>query len=601
MAKMKINITYPSIDLIKGFNELANECKTIFTFSIHSTPNADIKVFLTRLNDSAEDYSFAQINIGGAGWQHYTSGTLVNLGTFIDRSTGETLGYAQFRIVVGNAYLLNLKLSERDELGNEYVSVSTGDACNLTKVEVADITNQQSEEKIISRCNSDPYCGFLPKPTAADDEYTVNDGETKLLDVALNDDSGSNLATKRVVLDAPPSEGTATVVDNKVEYIHTGATNTIDTFTYHIINDVGVSSNIATVTINIPYVDDGSSIPYYPVTIHWAGGNGKGDRYTTNPTAAFTESYGVMLKRTESDGTVRETDIPNNTKITNFLEDDVIHSTIPANQIRALAIRYHNVDRFAVDINTSMPNLDKIRMRGNWSSLGDWDLSNLTKLNYFDISMCFINTLQLPPTDENDTDNYFTYAYLGHYERSDNAYQVQRPRPAEYENEAAPRQVVNTLMRRAFYSNVSDATPAAIETKHFNSQTSTGTLYYDGVNYHKLLIDKGWDIKHISTEETVDFGSSSVGTATLDFMTSHHNWDLVIPTGVDWLTADKSEGLYSNDVQTITFTATENTTGAQRSTEIYLRKIKEYPRTTGNAHEDGTEFHYRAVIIVTQP
>lgn len=595
---MTIDIINPTIDLIKGLVESSNSCWSIFTFSIHTSPNAELKVFLNRMNNHFEDYDFAQLMVNGE-WRTYTSGTTFNI--------GET-GVTSFRVIIRNAHLLNLKANEPqtevDEWGNEYISSTDGvtqTICSLTEVVVADLTNQREEATVISRCNSDPICGLFERPVAVDDEYIVEEGETQTLDVTANDQANSNLVSLRVVMVDPPTHGTYIIDYDKVIYTHTGSTNVVDTFTYKVKNDKNAESNIATVSITIPYVDEGSNIPYYPITNHWAGSNGKSDRYTTNPTADFTEPYGVLLQKTESDGTIRETGIANGTKITNFLEGDKIHSTIPHSQIRALAIRYHNINGFEVDLNTAMPNLDKIRMRGNWTSLGHWDLSNLTKLNYFDISMCFIHTLQLPPTDENDTENYFTYAYLGHYERSDNAYQVQRPRPAEYENEAAPRQVVNVLMRRAFYSNVPDATASAVETKHFNSQTSTGTLYFDGVNYHKLLIDKGWDIKHISTEEEVNFSSNAAGTATLDFMTSHHNWDLVIPTDVTWLTADKSAGSYSLDVQTITLSATANTTGAPRTATIYLRKIKEYPRTTGNSWEDGTEFHYRASITVTQP
>lgn len=352
-------------------------------------------------------------------------------------------------------------------------------------------------------------------------------------------------------------------------------------------------------------------IPYYPITRHWAGHSGKGDTYTVRATAAFTKSYGIMLQRTLADGTIRETDQSNSIKWYDFYEDDILHSTIPPNQLKKLAIRYHRVKGFAIDLNIEAPNIEYIRMRGNWAELGHWDLSNLRKLNYFDIAMNFIHTLNLPVTGPDDVDNNFYYAYAGFYRSSNNNSNENRPRPAEYENEAAPRQVINTLMRRAYYSNISDTTvfdPSNTEYKNFNTDSNVGTLYYDNINYHNELCKKGWQVKHISTVENVDFSSSNAGTAILEFLTTYHNWDIIIPADADWLTADQYSGLYVqadvngeyNPTQ-VTLSATANTTGAPRSTVIEVRKIKEYPRTTGKEIEDKTEFHYSAKVTITQP
>lgn len=320
-------------------------------------------------------------------------------------------------------------------------------------------------------------------------------------------------------------------------------------------------------------------VPYYKLTEHRAGHSGKtGNRYEVWYTSGGAPEAGVLLERRKVDDTVRETSLSNNQYISpNFLEDDTVASTIPLNKLRIFKARYHNIDRLLFTPSIHAPNLEYIKLRGNYTALGDFDLTNNRKLNYLDISMCSITSIALPVTGPSDTDNYFTFAYLGHYEYS----------------MFAPRQVVNALMRRAFYSKVSDAQAWAVETKRFNSEACTGSLYYDGVNYHKLLTDKGWRIEHISTEEVVNFSSTASETKGLDLMTTKHNWQLVIPAEGSWLTADVYDGGPLNTVQTTNLTATVNNTGAPRSVVVALRKLK--------VDEPTFEFHYSAKITITQP
>lgn len=730
MAKMTIDIINPTIDLIKGLTSTVNSCLTVYTFDIQSSPNAFIKVFLERINNEPEDYSYAQIKHEGR-WSQYTSGT----GYTLD-STGST----QFRVVIRNAYLMNLSsTSTTDDEGNEVISSETEDeVCAMTQVTVADITNSLSEETVLTRCNSDANCMLFEDPIAYDDEFTVNGGETKTLDILANDDGRSSLVALRINLTSNPTEGTISVENDKVVYVHTGLTNTIDTFTYQAINDEGGISNTATVEVTIPFEGDSSTLTFYPLTQHSEGESGKtGNRYDLSVIDGYTPPDGVLLERKQADGTIRETGFADNVYITpSFLEGDTVASTVPLDKIKTFSGRYHNIKSLLFTPSADAPNLEYLKLRGNWANLGNLDLTNNTKLYYLDISKNYIDSISLPVTDANDTNNYFTFAYLGDYTN----------------NAPAPRQVVNTLMRRAFYSNVSDATTTGVETKRFNSASSVGSLYYDSVNYHKLLIDKGWSIEHISTVESVTFPSTVIvhtttetasnistgitmdgnggvtGTgsydlavdlpidthialkedyykssssdypsgsfefkypdgyvkvkftisaangagdlyvdgvlvndnfttyanysrkdyvwdimkdgkvlgqtvdqpititrtrtrdydviesglkyynnysfeaqATLDFMTSHHNWELEIPSGISWLSTDNLSGVASNVVQSINLTAQPNDTGASRSTPVYLKKIKEYPRTTSNAAEDGTEYHYKATINITQP
>lgn len=321
-------------------------------------------------------------------------------------------------------------------------------------------------------------------------------------------------------------------------------------------------------------------VPYYKLTEHRAGHSGKtGNRYEVYPTSGNTPVAGILLERRKAGDTVRETSRPNNQYITpDFLEDDTVASTIPLNKLRIFKARYHNIDRLLFTPSVHAPNLEYIKLRGNYTTLGNLDLTNNRKLNYLDISINHIDSIALPVTGPSDTDNYFTFAYLGHFEYS----------------MFAPRQVVNALMRRAFYSKVSDATVSGTEIKHFNSDACTGSLYYDGVNYHKLLVDKGWRIDHISTEEDVNFSSSASQTKGLDLMTTKHNWQLVIPAEASsWLSADVYDGGPLNQVQTTNLTATANNTGAPRSVVVALRKLK--------VDQPTFEFHYSAKITITQP
>lgn len=134
------------------------------------------------------------------------------------------------------------------------------------------------------------------------------------------------------------------------------------------------------------------------------------------------------------------------------------------------------------------------------------------------------------------------------------------------------------------------------------TDTGNGTLVINGINMHYDLVNsKNWNVNHLSVEGfSKSFSSSAAGSLSLDFMTSHHNYNIVIENAT-WLTCTNPTGNYSLEVQTLNFTATDNNTGSPRSTVIKFRKIKEYPRTTSQINEDGDEYHHAAWITITQP
>lgn len=96
-------------------------------------------------------------------------------------------------------------------------------------------------------------------PTAANDTATANAGSSVTIDVLTNDaDPNGDLLT--IIIDGPPSHGTATVTNGKVIYTATAGFSGTDSFTY-IVSDGKGGTATATVTIT---VTAGSTI-YLPV------------------------------------------------------------------------------------------------------------------------------------------------------------------------------------------------------------------------------------------------------------------------------------------------------------------------------------------------
>ena len=332
-------------------------------------------------------------------------------------------------------------------------------------------------------------------------------------------------------------------------------------------------------------------IPYYNLTRHYGGQSGNtANKYTVNPISGYSPEAGILLERREENGTIRETGIPNSTYLSpSFKDNDIVASTIPLNKISTLKARYHMIKEILFVPSLHTPNITNFDLRGNWTELKHLDMTNCRKLQYLVTSMCYIDSIALPSTGPNDNDNYFSWGYLGHYDRSD-----RRQMP--------PIQVIDAVTKRAYYSKIADSTTSSTTVKSLADDTGNGHLLVDGINMHEQLVNnKNWVVRHLSVETfNKSFTSSAAGTLTLDFLTSHHNYDVVIENA-PWLTCSNPTGSYSLRPQTLNFQATENTTGSSRSTVIKLRKIKEYPRTVSRANEHNTEFHHAAYITITQP
>ena len=97
------------------------------------------------------------------------------------------------------------------------------------------------------------FLGNLP-PDASDDSGLVATGATAVIDILANDtDADGVLNPTTVVIVDQPTHGTITInpTNGAITYQHDGGTNTSDTFTYTINDEVGATSGVATVTVTV--------------------------------------------------------------------------------------------------------------------------------------------------------------------------------------------------------------------------------------------------------------------------------------------------------------------------------------------------------------
>ncbi|HMP18230.1 MAG TPA: Ig-like domain-containing protein, partial [Gemmatales bacterium] len=99
---------------------------------------------------------------------------------------------------------------------------------------------------------------FNQPPVAADDEATLDEGDSIIIDLAANDsDSDGTLDLTSIEIVDQPLHGQININnDGTVTYTHDGSETTSDSFTYTIRDNGGKVSNIATVTLTINPVDD---------------------------------------------------------------------------------------------------------------------------------------------------------------------------------------------------------------------------------------------------------------------------------------------------------------------------------------------------------
>ncbi len=89
-------------------------------------------------------------------------------------------------------------------------------------------------------------------PVAQNDTATLQVNQTATIDVLANDTStGGTLNPAAITISVPPAHGTASVMNGKVQYSPTSGYSGLDTFQYSVKDNLGTTSNTATVSINI--------------------------------------------------------------------------------------------------------------------------------------------------------------------------------------------------------------------------------------------------------------------------------------------------------------------------------------------------------------
>jgi hypothetical protein len=302
-----------------------------------------------------------------------------------------------------------------------------------------------------------------------------------------------------------------------------------------------------------------------------------------------------MLQRRKADDTIRETEVPNGTKISpSFIDSDIVASTVPLHKLTKLHARYHNIKKLLFTPSIDTPQLKEILLRGNRMVIDHWDFTNCVHIEKIENSMGLLKAISLPPRSQ-DEYNFFDFCYIGHF------YEIYDYRDGNNYEGQSPPEVIDALIERAYFSNISYSSPNNIGTryKQFSTDPNNGHLYH-GANrtlpYHKILAqERNWNIKHLSLESfNVELNSNAqTKSFHLYNSTSAHEIDVNLPDNPTWLSLDKNYFYPDvNNIQNLNITVTANDTGAPRSTIIWFRKLKTYD----NLHE----MHYKAKVVVTQ-
>jgi Bacterial Ig domain/FG-GAP-like repeat len=91
-----------------------------------------------------------------------------------------------------------------------------------------------------------------PAPIAANDTATLQANKSVMIPVLANDtSSGGTLDTTSIVIAVGPAYGTAVVSNSEVTYTPATGYSGLDTFQYSVKDNLGTTSNVATVSINV--------------------------------------------------------------------------------------------------------------------------------------------------------------------------------------------------------------------------------------------------------------------------------------------------------------------------------------------------------------
>jgi large repetitive protein len=91
-----------------------------------------------------------------------------------------------------------------------------------------------------------------PAPVATNDTTTLQSNQSVTINVLSNATSnGGTLNTASITVVVPPTHGTAAVMNGEVVYTPTSGYSGLDTFQYSVQDNLGTTSNVATVSIDV--------------------------------------------------------------------------------------------------------------------------------------------------------------------------------------------------------------------------------------------------------------------------------------------------------------------------------------------------------------
>jgi hypothetical protein len=229
MATFNINIINPTIKLYSDVVEESNSCRSVFYFTIKTTPFAVISLEVD--NSGREDY----ISLSAKGFVGHRGGRYTN----VPKNTkAGSNGEIQVRLIIDNH-------TTQSPMGGF-------NGCNDATITISDYTNNIfSERRKFNRCGG-LSCDDFPPPETFDDSYEVAPGATANLNILDNDKANTNYGTLTTTIVNQPQNGTVQVLDTgEVKYTHNG-NGTTDSFTYYVTNSIGQrSEGTSTVSISI--------------------------------------------------------------------------------------------------------------------------------------------------------------------------------------------------------------------------------------------------------------------------------------------------------------------------------------------------------------
>ncbi|MFH1217245.1 MAG: Ig-like domain-containing protein [Pseudomonadota bacterium] len=164
---------------------------------------------------------------------------------------------------------------------------------------VASYTDARGTSESMTSSGTSPVANVNDTPLAGDDAFTVSEGSTTNLDLAVNDsDVDGDLDPASISIITGPANGTITGInaDGTVDYAHDGSETVSDTFTYTISDLSLATSNTATVTLTITAENDA---PTGSVTI--TGTATEDQTLTATNTIADKDGLGIISYQWQRD------------------------------------------------------------------------------------------------------------------------------------------------------------------------------------------------------------------------------------------------------------------------------------------------------------